>query len=31
MTSEDRVKFWKDFGPRRDALLERLKKGRQRW
>src|SRR5215469_9630920 len=26
MTSEDRAKFWKDFGPRRDALLVRLKK-----
>src|SRR5215471_759558 len=26
MTSEDKAKFLKEFGPRRDALLERLKK-----
>jgi hypothetical protein len=26
MTSEDKAKFLKELGPRRDALLERLKK-----
>ena len=26
MTSEDKAKFLKEFGPRRDALLARLKK-----
>ena len=26
MISEDKAKFRKEFGPRRDALLERLKK-----
>jgi hypothetical protein len=26
MTSEDKAKFLKEFGPRRDAMLERLKK-----
>ena len=26
MTGEDKAKFLKEFGPRRDALLERLKK-----
>ena len=26
MTSEDKAKFLKEFGPRRDVLLERLKK-----
>jgi hypothetical protein len=26
MASEGDAKFWKEFGPRRDALLERLKK-----
>jgi hypothetical protein len=26
MTDEDRAKFWAEFGPRRDALLDRLQK-----
>ena len=26
MSRENKANFWKDFGPRRDALLERLKK-----